>query len=291
VADENLINVEDPEPEPEGPPAPPVAAAPAEPPAPDPPPDEDEHEAIELQGGKFVPLPALKAVRLENKELRTKAAERDQLAQQLAQLQGQVQGYQQVQEQLRRQSAPPPGPAPTDERALAFARGLDLYTADEKGQAVPDVAKAANILSIVKELAKQEAQQSALPVAQHMARQASIQNYQWATTVKDPQGKTIPTAIINEIWKSMPIEATANPDIAKTLVYTAMGMERMNQTPQPAPPAGAPVRTEGVGGGRPARPALSQLEQNIAKERGVDAAKWAEHTKGFVAGRTTVLED
>jgi len=267
MADEGLLNVEDDTPEPAAPPAAaPVAAAPAEPPV-EPPPDPDEQEAVEIQGGKYVPLPA-----------------------QLAQLQGQVAGYREVQENLRRQAPAPPQAPQTDERALAFARGLDLYTTDASGQAVPDTAKAASILGIVKELAKQESQQASLPVAQHMARQASIQNYQWALSVKDPHGKTLDRNIVNEVWKSMPIEATANPEIAKTLVYTAMGMERMNQQAQPPAP-GPVVHTESVGGNPRTRPQLSALETKVAAERGIDHAKWAENTKDFVKGRTVTLED
>jgi hypothetical protein len=164
---------------------------------------------------------------------------------------------------------------------------LDLYTQDANGQAVPDVAKAASILGIVQEVAGQIADSRVLPMVQNTARERSIANYNWALTVKDPvTGKPLQKELINEVWKSMPIEATAHPEIAKTLVFAAAGMERMNQQAVPAPPAGPPVVTEGVGGTPRNRPVLSQLEQNVAKERGIDHTKWAENTKGFQSGRT-----
>jgi hypothetical protein len=219
MADDTLLNVEDDAPVAEIPAVVPVVAAPAEPPAPEPPPDPDEQEAVEIQGGKYVPLPALKAVRGEVKELRTKAAEADSLRQQLATLQGQVAGYQEVQQQLKRQQAPTaPAPQQQDPRALAFAQKLDLYTQDANGQAVPDVAKAASILGIVQEVAGQIADSRVLPMVQNTARERSIANYNWALTVKDPvTGKPLQKELINEVWKSMPIEATAHPEIAKTL--------------------------------------------------------------------------
>jgi hypothetical protein len=68
-------------------------------------------------------------------------------------------------------------------------------------------------------------------------------------------------------------------------------MERMNQQAQPPAPPGLPVHTEGVGGAPRARPVLSALEKNVAKERGVDEATWAKHTAGFQSGRTQTLED
>src|SRR5262247_1797426 len=76
---ENLINVEDDTPEAPAPPAP-VAAAPAAPPQEAPPEDPDEQESVEIQGGKYVPLSALKTVRQENKSLKEKAQQADQLA-------------------------------------------------------------------------------------------------------------------------------------------------------------------------------------------------------------------
>jgi hypothetical protein len=288
---DNLINVEDDTPVPETPPVVPVAAAPpADPPAPDPPADPTEHEAVEIQGGKYVPLAALRTVRDELKSAREKASDNETLRQRLAQLEGQVQGYQEIAQQLRQPAAPV---APTtDPRALAFAQKLDLYTQDDKGQAVPDVAKAAAILSIVEEVADQKTSSRLGPMLQQTARERALNNYQWALQVKDPvTQQPIPKPLIDEVFKMMGMEAAANPEIAKTLLFAAAGMERMTKSPQPAAPVAPPVVTEGVGGNPRARPILSQLEKSVAKERGVDEATWAKHTTGFTPGRTVTLED
>src|SRR5689334_11760545 len=93
----NLVNVEDDTPEPA-----PAAVAPPEPPAVSVAPgDPDEAEAVDLPAGKHVPLAALKTVREENKALREKAQQAEQLASRLAQLEGQLQGYQQVTQHLQ----------------------------------------------------------------------------------------------------------------------------------------------------------------------------------------------
>jgi hypothetical protein len=290
MADEltSLVNVED-----DTPPEPPVAAAPepAAPAAPEPPADPDEAEAVDLPAGKHVPLAALKTVREENKLLRDKAAYAEQLATRLAQMEGQLQGYQQVTEQLKRTPVPAPVAQPqTDEHALSFARSLDLYRQDQNGQAVPDVEKAQSILGIVRQMARQEAGTVAGPVAQAAARNQAIANYQWAITQKDASGKVVDKAVIDQMWRQMPLENTSDPQFAAAAVMLAMGANAMHAKPAPAVPP-PPVVTEGVGGAPRPRQAMSDLEQRIAKDRGVDASKWQELTKGFKQGHTNVLED
>jgi len=283
-----LVNVDD-----DSTPAPvtpPVAAAPVEPPAPEPPEDPDEAEAVELPAGKHVPLAALKTVREENKQLRERAQHADQMAQQLANLQGQLQSYQQVTQQLQQQPRVPQAPAPVDENAATFARSLDLYRQGSNGQAELDVDKAQAILGIVKQMARAEAGQLVAPIAQSTARDRALTNYQWAIQQKDPSGKPVDQKVLTEIWRTMPVEYTADPQIAKTLLFTAMGMERANTQPIPqAPPP--PVQTEGVGGTPRPRVSMSEMEQRVAKERGIAPDKWQEFTKGFKPGHTQVLED
>ena len=286
MADVPLVDLEAPDP-----PAPiaPVVIVPESVAPPEPPPDPDEVDAVDLPGGKHVPLTALKTVRAENKSLREKAAQSEVLAGQLAQLQGQIAGYQQVQAQLR-QPQPAPQPSQPDPTAITFARSLDLYTQDASGQAVPDVAKATQILGIMANVAQQASGKLVQPLAQQIAEQRSSVNYQWALGVKDPDGKTLPKELVDEVWRSMPTEYTANPEIAKTLVFAAAGMDRMRQAPKVSPPA-PPVFTEGVGATPRARAVMSELETRIAAEKGIKPEDWAKHTKDFVKGRTTILED
>ncbi len=283
-----LTNVED-----DTPPAPvvPPAVVPlAEPVAGVVPAEADDQDAIEMPGGKYVPLAALRTVRGELKSLKERAAQVEPLAQRLAQAEGQLKGYADVAEQLRRAPVAPV-PVPVNEKALAFARGLDLYTQDAQGQAIPDVNKAAAILGIVGQMVAEQTDARILPMAQATARDRSLANYQWARQVKDPQGKLIPSQLIDEVWRNMPLEATANPEIAKTLVFAAAGMDRFSQTVPPPAPLGPPTVTEAVGGNPRTRPAMSDLEDKVATERGIKPEDWAKHTKGFAPGRTTILED
>ena len=288
----NLVNVEDDTPQTPAPPAPPATAAlPADPP-PAPPSDPDEAEAVDLPAGKHVPLAALRTVREENKQLREKASQAEQLATRLAQLEGQLQGYQQVTQQLQQQPREPqPRQAPpTDDVASTFARSLDLYRQGSNGQAELDVDKARAILGIVEQIAAQKADARVMPIAQATARDRSTVNYQWALQQKDPSGKAVTRAVVDEIWRTMPVEYTADPQSAKTLLFTAMGMERMNTPAHPAIPP-PPIVTESVGGTVRRVAPMSDLEQRIAKDRGIKAEDWQKHTHGFKPGHTTVLED
>lgn len=282
---ENLTNVEDDTPAPQ--PADPVVEQPAQalapPPAQEPEPDDDT---------TTVPLSALKAVRLENKTLKERASQADTYAQQVAQLQGQLQGYQQVTEQLKRAPAVPAPTAPVvDQTAVEFARGLDLYRQNEHGQAVPDTDKAQQILGIMRNMANAEIAKAVKPMREQSAQERSAANYQWALQQKMPNGQSVDPKIVTDMWRSFPADYTANPNIAHTLVLTAIGAQAMQQPGTTAPKPGQPIHTEGVGGMPRPRPALSQIEQNVAKERGVDANKWADLTKGFQPGRANVLED
>lgn len=287
---ENLTNVEDDQPEapvaqqPE--PAPPQAA-------PDAPADPDDAESVEIQGGKYVPLSALRNVRDELKSLKGQASQAQTLAQQVANLQGQLQSYQHVAQTLQQQrQAPPPDPREqVNPNALKFAQRLDLYRQDASGQAVPDTDKAQELLSIIEQVAEQKARANVEPIQKRAAMEASARNYQWAVAVKDPHGRQVDQHVINQIWQAFPPEYTANPQVAQTLVYTALGMDRMRQQAQVPPPAGPPVHTEGVGGNPRTRPAMTDLERRIAADRGVDEKKWGKLTEGYRPGHTTILED
>lgn len=282
----NLTNVEDDAPPPVFTPQTPEPVAADAPPAPS---DPDEAEAVDLPAGKHVPLSALKTVREENKSLREKAQQAETLAAQLAHLQGQLQSYQQVTQQLQQTRPATPQPQAQDETALKWARSLDLYTQDANGQAVPDVAKAQALLGIIEQVAEQKAAKYVTPIAEHTARAASAQNYRWALAQKDQNGRQVPKAVIDEMWSKMPLEHTAQPEIARTLWLTGLGMTVANQAQQPAIPP-PPAVTESVGGNPRTRPVMSELEQKIAADRGIKPETWTEHTKGFKPGHTTVLE-
>src|SRR5262245_39408239 len=105
-------------------PAEPVAAAPAEPPPA--PPDPDEAQAIEVQGGKMVPLPALKAAREETRTWKEKAAKVEALEAEAAALRPYKQFMDQHPGLLQQpaQPAAPPDPK-ADPELVELARSLD----------------------------------------------------------------------------------------------------------------------------------------------------------------------
>src|SRR6185295_11451838 len=118
----------------------PVAPEPVAPVVPEPPPDPDEVGAVEIQGGKHVPLEALKAARAEAKQAKEAASKLPALEQELAQLRGSLQTYQQVSAQLQQQRPPATQTAPqTDPRLVQLARSLDYFKAD----GTPDLDRAA----------------------------------------------------------------------------------------------------------------------------------------------------
>ena len=282
------VNVEDPDPTPE--PAP-VAAAPEPPPVPEPPPDPDEANAIEVQGGKMVPLPALKATREELRQAKEQLAKLPQYEQQIAQLQGSLQTFQQVQQQLQRPPAAPP-PADADPDLVELAKSLD-YIDPTTGR--PDTARAANHLALIERRAQKIADARLAPLQEQHAKATSDANYQRVAQMKTPKGVAVPKAILDTMWQNLPASYTADPRIAQALGAMAYGLAELSgqgsQLP-PAPPVpGPPLHTEGLTGSPPRRSVVTDAEREVISARGIKEDKYVEMTKGFKPGRATQLED
>lgn len=283
----------------ETPDPPPQAAAPvAEPVAPElpaPPPDPDEVNAIEVQGGKMVPLPALKASREENRALKEQVSQLPQLQQQIAQLTGQVTAFQEVQRTLaqsRQEAFAPPAPADNPD-LIDLARSLDYYKAD----GTPDLARAQKHAAIIQKQATAIAQQMVAPLHQQTARTQSAANYQAALQVQSPQGLKPKPETLNWMWQNLPAEYTADPRVAQALPALALGLEALQGNgsklpPQPPPPANPPLVTEGIGGAPAprARP-LSETERGVLAARGIDEKQYTKLTENFRPGRVSSLED
>lgn len=276
-------------------PAPPPAAAappPAEPPPPpDPPADPDEVGAIEVQGGKHVPLEALKAARAEAKAAKEQAARLPQLEQALATLQGQVSTYQQVQQHLQRPPAPT-AQADTDPDLIELARSLDYY----QGDGTPDIARAAKHAGIIERRAAKMAQQMMQPLQQQNAQTRSAANYQAARQIQSPQGVKPSEATLNWMWQNLPAEYTADPRVAQALPALALGLEALqgngSRLPPPvAPSAQPPLHTEGVAGGPQRRTTITDAEREVISARGMSEEKYTKLSKGYTPGRATTLED
>lgn len=298
MSDEGLINVEDDGPDataadvPAGGATPPVAAAdqasaaPVEVAADHP----AEVDAVEVGGQKYVPVGTLIEERKQRQAFQKDAAK-------VAELEAYVRDSKPyvdflranpgliAQRQQPAQPAAPAGPQ-ADPESEQLAKTLDLYTPEGK----PDVVRAASIRQMMKSEAQQIAQQTIAPMQTENFQTKSARNFQTVLQIKDKQGRSPSPAALTQIWRTMSAEQTANPDVAMILGLTALGLDGVQHAPAPAAPSQPPLVTEGQGNA-PRRANLSQLEQNVARERGIPEAKWAEHTKGFVSGRAQQLED
>lgn len=285
-AEEGLINVDD-DAAPPAPPAAPVASAPPEPAAPvapADPPDVAQVDEVEVGGAKYVPLAAVKA---ERERRQTAESRLQQTERENAELKPYADLLRNNPGLLTRPAAPEPPAAPTvDPRLEALAKSLDLYTPEGK----PDLERAKTITGIVASQAQSIAQEAIRPYAQQTAQEKSNRNFQAALGMKDAAGRSPSPAALKQVWGIMPVEQTADPNVAGILALTALGMDALNT--KPAPPAPGPILVTEPAGGHPhTRPGLSALERNVAKDRGIPEAKFAELTQGFQSGRSHQLED
>lgn len=271
-------------------PEPPVAApapAPAAPVAPAPPADPVEPEAVDVGGEQMVPLRALIAERNEKKALKERGG---QLEQYYNQTKPYVDFINQNPDLLKRpqQPAPPPEPPKTaDPRAVKWAQKLSLYTPDGK----LDVDTAAELLTDQADVARQQAQAAMRPHVQQTEQERSARNYQQAANAVLPNGVKPDQVALASMWRGLPANLTADPQVATILQLAAIGASVAGQRPVVAPPPNAPLVSE-PSGGQP-RPAgrISELEKRVAADRGVSETKWAELGKGFTAGRSSQIED
>lgn len=279
-----LVNIED-----DGPATPePVAVAPAVPEHETPPvtedPDTASVDAVEVGGVKYVPLGAVKGERDRRQQAETKVQEQDRWINENKPYVDFIRNNPQL---LQRPAAPEPVTPSVDPKLEQIARTLDLYTAEGK----PDLERAKTFKALVSSEAHDIAQQAIQPYAQQTAQERSSRNFQAALGMKDAQGRSPSEKALRQVWGIMPVDQTADPNVAGILALTAMGMDAINTKPAPAPPAGPPVVTESAGGHPRTRPGLSPLEQRIAKDKGIKESDWAKHTENFQSGRSHQLED
>lgn len=252
----------------------PVAVAPPAPVVP------DEPGAVEVDGQHMVPVGAVIAEREKRQAERNRA---DALEQQLRQTLELAQRLQQP----APQPAAPVGAPPPDPDVVAYAQTLSLYKAD----GTPDLEGASRLLSIAESRAERRAQAAVQPLIAQTEQERSAMNFRAALNITNGAGQRPSENALRAIWQQMPVQYTADPNIASILALTAFGADGMTARPPVAPPAQQPVYTEASGGNPKTRPNLSALEETIAAQRGVDVTKWKELTKGHTQGRPSVLED
>jgi hypothetical protein len=282
---ESLANTP-PEPEPpaqtpEPPPAPPQHADDAEP----------EGTVVNPGGEKLVPLKALAATREKVREkeaelaqLRDKATKYDQVA-------GEWQAAQPLLQQLRNGTYQPPAPAkpPTNEKAVEYAKFLDLYKAD----GTPDVDRAQKILDLNAAQARETAQQLVQPIYQQTAAQQSAANYQQAANFKDKNGLQADPEILRTIWSQVPPELSSQAGVASVLWRQAIAETVMAGKWKPAntvtPPA-QPVFTESLGTSAPSRPELNHVDRGMMSAANIGAKDYEKISANFKPGQRNDLE-
>lgn len=281
-----LNNLEDdvPVPEPVAPVPEPVAVAPAD--------GEDiDPNAVDLKDETRVRglLAELSRQRGTVRDLKAKAGEVDQLRQAFNEAKPYVEFLRNNPTLMQQRQPEPVQPQQDDPRALEIAKGLDFYTAEGK----PDVARGAAHLRLLREEARAIAAETVQPMVQDTTRQRSAANYQSLLQMKNAAGQPLVTEqALRAVWGTQPADLTAQPEVAAWLAMAALGKETWDKSHTkhvPVPPPA--LETEGSGGNARTRQTISDLEEGIVKERGMTAAKWNEHTKGYQAGRGNVLED
>lgn len=292
MSEPGVVNVEEDGPDPAvaDPAAAPVVAA-VDPGAA--PPEEEPEGTTEVNGQRLVPLAALKAERAQRQTMQARAAQADELEAYVREAKPWVEFLRANPEILKPRQAPPApatfGAGPVDPEVEMVAKTLDLYTPDGK----PDLQRAKAVVQLMDRKAARASQQAVAPYHQQTAQNASANNYRAALAFKDPSGRSPSPEALTAIWRAMPAEQSADPQVAMVLTMTALGMDQASgkgRAVAPQAPGAAPIVTEGQGG-QPRRASLSALETAVARDRGITDAKWQENTKGFVAGRPSSFED
>ena len=279
-------------------PAPVVVVTPGERAAPAPveavvPEDPDAASAVDLPAGPHVPLSALKAVREENKALKERAGQADRLAQENAQLRPYADFVQQNPQLYQRPPTPSITQHAADPKLERIARSLDFYTTDGK----PDLTRAKAHQDLVRDEAREMAQEVVGPLAMNTYERQANTNWQRAATAKLPNGQPIDTGMLTAAWQSVGRQNPAlladervvriieNNVIAEQMRAAPLGM------PAPVIPGRPPVVTEGQGRAPGTKARMNDSERQLVEGRNIDDAKFADLTKGFQHGRMNALED
>lgn len=288
-----MMDLETPDPSPvDAVPAPADAVPEAVPAAPEPVlADPDEPQSVEVHGGKYVPLDALKAARAESKTYKERAAKADQLEQYVNQVRPYIDVLVANPDLMRPQQPRVEAPAPpeADPDLVELARSLDYY----KGDGTPDLDRALRHQAIIERQATKIAQRMVGPVQQNADQQRAAANWQQTVATKLPNGQPIDQTLLANMWRTLPPAYTADPRVA-AVVRDLTIAEQMRNSPlpnQPAPPLNAPLHTESMAAAPRASKPLTEIERLVTAARGMDEKTYGTLTKNFVAGRTSSLED
>lgn len=274
--------------------APAAPAAPPEPPTPEPVADPDEAQAVEVGGAKMVPLPALKAARAEASALKEKAGKADEYAAWIAQNKPYVDFIQQNQHLLRQPQPQQAAPPEADPQLVQIARSLDFVKSD----GTPDLDRARQHQTLVRQEARQMAQEVIAPLAVQTYSDRATQNWNAACQEKLPNGQQIDHGLLRTAWQEVQRQnpaILADPRAVRIVVNNVIA-EQMRATPlafnQPPAPGRPPVVTEAVGARQPRTGGgMNDTQRRIVEGRKIDDKKFTELTRDFAPGRMNVLED
>jgi hypothetical protein len=227
----------------------------------------------------------------------TSAARASELEQQIASLSAKVNELQpyvsayQAMTQAAQQATPN---AEEDTEAEEYARLLDLYTNEGK----PDIERGKKGLAIQRRLAETAAQKHVAPLQQQSVQQKSDNNVaRLKATVAANPNFGVDAALIDALAGRMEPGALANPETAKWLLATAIGVVDLNKklgqqgqpaarTPggqfvaqTPAAPLGDPMFTERAGGKTTVDSPLDDKEKAYIKSAGISEKDYMESVK------------
>jgi hypothetical protein len=257
---------------------------------------EPEGTIVNPGGEKLVPLGALAGTR---EKLRAEKEAREKVEAEVATLREQTKEIEQIRtawqaaqpviQQARQAQQPPPKPAGplSEQEAIEYAKDLDLYKLD----GTPDTARAQRLASRQEALAARAAQQHVQPLQQQNAQTQSAANFQAVAAWKDATGAVVDSAILREIWATMPPEMTAQPNIAAVMYRVAVGETVLRGKHKPAVQPPPPVlETASLSGGTPARQELSSQERGFIEAVGMKPKDYEETSARYKPGERNSLE-
>lgn len=273
-----------PEPEPQAP-APEAEPAPVAAADPDP-----EGTVVNPGGEKLVPLSAVAALRQEKQALKQQIDQLRPKAEKVDQVVAEWQAAQPlIQRALYQPQAPPP-PAPagplSEQEAIEYAKELDLYTPEGK----PDTGRAQRIAARNESLAERKAAAMVAPLHQQTAEAQSDANLA-AVMAHAQKTRAVDPAIVQEVWKIVPREMSARPDVAKVLWHVAHSQSVLAgrvAAPVTAPPP--PVITESVGGDKSKPAALTATAQAFRQAADITPKEYEKIASRYEPGKANSLE-
>lgn len=261
--------------------------------------EQEPEGTVETAGEKMVPLRTLIEERRAKQALKVKADQFDQVSGYVHQVRPYIdflQANPDLMNQTRQTRSDAAPVEAVDDAALELASTLDLYTADGK----PDVARAQKIIKFIDRTSKAQADAAVQPLHDGSAKSGASFMLSRAQATMADDGTAPDPVILAELFAKTDPKLAGTEQGAAGLWAMAYGLSKSQgkiQTRGAARPAAQPqqqtavLHTDPAGGRDTRRQPISQLEQNIAKLRGLDDKTYGERTRGFVAGRPSVLED